>query len=141
MLRKKTVRKLPTKTHKRLVAKLHENYATPNEFYRLSGVPVSPEWCRHVLGKGQPTTVPSLILICKYLNFTPSEIQTILIEVGDTEFSDIIGKQMVTREEKALISVYRKIKNKGVLTDQFGLIAKAEKISITSELNILKKGR
>lgn|SRR5574337_288819 len=131
------------KANKLLLEKLQENYEDIAEFKRRTGVPLSFETVRRAIYLNQDMSIPALIVLCKYLGFTPLEIKKIIMDAGDKEFSSLIGDQetvsQISELEKTLLEIYRKIKSKNTVAEHLALIAQADGVNIASLINRLKK--
>lgn len=125
-----------------LYTKLQENFSDLADFAKRSGLPISFETARRAIYEGKAVSIPSLILICKYLGFTPAEIKKIISDAGDRDFVDLIGDgPQLTAQEKALLEAYRKIKAKEMVADHIELIARAEGVDVSKDVISIKKER
>jgi hypothetical protein len=68
-----------------------QGYESVSDFIRRSGCPVSLETARLAISEGRSVTVPSQILIMKYLAYSPKEIKTYLQAKGEKEFSSLLA--------------------------------------------------
>jgi len=124
---------------KKLLDRMLENYTDILDFVNRSGVPLSFETVRRAIKDIKPVSIPSLILICKYLSCTKEEIKDIIKELGDQDFHELIGDQKgmeLTQIEEAIILAIRKIRQKEplslhTLATQIELIAKAYGVDVS----------
>jgi len=124
-----------------LYAKLQENFSDLADFVKRSGLPLTFETARRAIYEDKAVSIPSLIILTKYLGFTPSEINKILIEAGDKDFSALIGTgegSDLTEQEKALVEAYRQIKSRDTVADQLDLIARADGVDISAQVTKLR---
>jgi DNA-binding transcriptional MerR regulator len=132
---------------KKLLDRMLENYTDILDFVNRSGVPLSFETVRRAIKDIKPVSIPSLILICKYLGFTKEEIKDIIKELGDQDFHELIGDQNgmeLTQIEEAIIVAIRKIRQKeplslNTLATQIELIAKAYRVDVSEEFKKILK--
>jgi len=124
-----------------LKEKMLRNWDSITDFVETSGIPVSMETVRRAVNHGRPVSIPSLLLIAKYLGFSIPEIKQILQNAGDTDFSALIVDQEthLSVKEEALIEIYRKLKSSRPIEDYLALLAKADKVNIKKELSRLKR--
>lgn len=120
-----------------------KDYKDITSFVRLSKIPMSLETVRRFLTEGLTITYPSLILMAKYLNYTPNEIKSFLEMTGDIEFVTLIGDHtfQLTKQEQALLEIWRLLKSKSVVTDQLELVAKMDRVDISKLLPKIRKGQ
>jgi len=124
-----------------LYAKLQENFSDLADFVKRSGLPLTFETARRAIYEDKAVSIPTLIILTKYLGFTPSEINKILIEAGDKDFSALIGTgegSDLSVQEKALVDAYRQIKSRDTVADQLDLVAKAEGVDISVQVMKLR---
>ena len=132
---------------KKLLDRMLENYTDILDFVNRSGVPLSFETVRRAIKDIKPVSIPSLILIYKYLGFTKEEIRDIIKELGDQDFHELIGNQNgmeLTQIEEAIIAAIRKIRQKeplslNTLATQIELIAKAYRVDVSEEFKKILK--
>ena len=132
---------------KKLLDRMLENYTDILDFVNRSGVPLSFETVRRAIKDIKPVSIPSLILICKYLSFTKEEIKDIIKELGDQDFHELIGDHNgmeLTQIEEAIIVAIRKIRQKeplslNTLATQIELIAKAYRVDVSEEFKKILK--
>jgi len=124
-----------------LYAKLRENFSDLADFVKRSGLPLTFETARRAIYEDKAVSIPTLIILSKYLGFTPSEINKILIDAGDKDFSALIGigeGSDLSDQEKALIEAYRQIKSRDTVADQLDLVAKADGVDISDQVTKLR---
>jgi len=124
-----------------LYTKLQENFSDLADFVKRSGLPLTFETARRAIYEDKAVSIPTLIILSKYLGFTPSEINKILIDAGDKDFSALIGTgegSDLTDQEKALIEAYRQIKSRDTVADQLDLVAKADGVDISAQVTKLR---
>jgi len=124
-----------------LYAKLQENFSDLADFVKRSGLPLTFETARRAIYEDKAVSIPTLIILSKYLGFTPSEINKILIDAGDKDFSALIGTgegSDLSDQEKALIEAYRQIKSRNTVADQLDLVAKADGVDISDQVTKLR---
>lgn len=83
-------------------------YTGPTDFVGRSGCPLSFETVRIGIWEGKPVNTHSLILLLKYLQYTPDEIGEYLRAMGEKEYSELMvgGKAQVLPEwQKILLRV------------------------------------
>ncbi len=82
-------------------------YKGPTDFEKRSGCPISFETIRLGIYEGKPVSIPSLILLMKYLEFAPQEIREYLLALGEKEFSELLGEggSVVPEWQKLLIGL------------------------------------
>lgn len=132
---------------KKLLDRMLENYTDILDFVNRSGVPLSFETVRRAIKDIKPVSIPSLILIYKYLGFTKEEIRDIIKELGDQDFHELIGDHKgmeLTQIEEAIIVAIRKIRQKeplslNTLATQIELIAKAYQVDVSEEFKKILK--
>ena len=132
---------------KKLLDRMLENYTDILDFVNRSGVPLSFETIRRAIKDIKPVSIPSLILIYKYLGFTKEEIRDIIKELGDQDFHELIGDHNgmeLTQIEEAIIAAIRKIRQKeplslNTLATQIELIAKAYRVDVSEEFKKILK--
>ena len=132
---------------KKLLDRMLENYTDILDFVNRSGVPLSFETVRRAIKDIKPVSIPSLILIYKYLGFTKEEIKDIIKELGDQDFHELIGDHNgmeLTQIEEAIIVAIRKIRQKeplslNTLATQIELIAKAYRVDVSEEFKKILK--
>jgi hypothetical protein len=132
---------------KKLLDRMLENYTDILDFVNRSGVPLSFETVRRAIKDIKPVSIPSLILIYKYLGFTKEEIRDIIKELGDQDFHELIGDHKgmeLTQIEEAIIAAIRKIRQKeplslNTLATQIELIAKAYQVDVSEEFKKILK--
>jgi len=127
-----------------LYAKLQENFSDLADFVKRSSLPLTFETARRAIYEDKAVSIPTLIILTKYLGFTPSEINKILIEAGDKDFSALIGTgegSDLSDQEKALIEAYRQIKSRDTVADQLDLVAKADGVDISAQVTKLRSNK
>ncbi len=132
-----------------LLDKMRENFDDLADFVKRSHMPVSMETVRRALYEGKAISIPSLILIAKYLRFTPNEIKQIIQDAGDVDFSELIGDQNTILQpwEKAILEASRQIVDKkgkaalNVIADQLALVAGDNSVTSILEKIRTKKRR
>lgn len=118
-----------------LLYEMQTQYSDISEFIKKSGIPLSFETVRRLLYGKKPVSIPTLIIISKYLGYSPAEIKKIIMQAGDRDFSALIGGQHgpeLSDQEKALLEAFRKIKSRNIVADHFALIAKADNVDISA---------
>ena len=124
-----------------LYNKLQENFSDLADFVKRSGMPLTFETARRAIYEDKAVSIPTLIMLSKYLGFTPSEIRKILIDAGDKDFSELIGTDEgsdLSDQEKALVDAYRQIKSRDSVADQLDLVAKADGVDISAQVTKLR---
>ncbi len=124
-----------------LFTKLQENFSDLADFVKRSGMPLTFETARRAIYEDKAVSIPTLIILSKYLGFTPSEIKKILINAGDKDFSELIGNDEgsdLSDQEKALVDAYRQIKSRDTVAEQLDLVAKADGVDISAQVTKLR---
>jgi hypothetical protein len=129
-----------------LLERMQRDYDSLDDFYETSKIPLAKESCRRLIYEGREVSAPVYIIIMKYLGYTPAEIKSALIKLGEKEFSSLIGESNVsiTPWEEAMISLTRKIRGDGKeaweqLISSLQLIAKAYGINVSGDMARLKR--
>ena len=127
-----------------LLAELKKQYSDISEFIKRSEIPLSFETVRRLLYEKKKVSTPTLIIVAKYLGFSPARLKEMLQQIGDKDFSALIGDQIVVgvelmETEKALLEVYSLIKSKNAFADYLELIARADGVDISKQLIKLRR--
>lgn len=118
------------------------------EFKKRTKCPLSVETLRRAIYLDKPVSIPILIIITKYLGFSPGDIKKILKEAGDKDFHTLIGDSAPLSEgERGLLAAISAIKEKdpqqlNLIADHIGLIGRAIGLDIkedTDKLRLLPK--
>jgi hypothetical protein len=127
-----------------LKQKFDQEFHDIAEFKRRTRCPLANETLRRAIYLGKPLTIPLLIIITKYLGFSPGEIKKILKDAGDKDFYPLIGDSAPLSEgERGLLAAVSAIKGKepqqlNSIADHINLIGRAIGLDIREETDKLR---
>ncbi len=127
-----------------LKSRMLQNYTDIADFIRRTGIPLASETLRRAIYEGKPIAFPTLIVLMKYLGFSANEIRDVLKDMGETDFSSLIGQHVPSSLdiwERAWLTAGKRLREAdptrfNSLLDAMRIYAEGTGIDISKELEV-----
>lgn len=124
-----------------IAKRIKDNWGTPTEFHRQSGIPVANYTVARTLDNSLDCpAAPTVILIASYAGFKNEEVAELLTKMGDTVWPRLIGKgEALAVREQAMLDAVREIVKKTPqmwvkIKDHLDLLASASGVDVSKFL-------